>query len=162
MDSILIDKIRRAHSLAKERGVRLAIAESCTGGLVAHLITNEPGASEILAGGVVAYSPEAKTTLLHINPEALARYGTISNETAIAMAEAVRAALRTEIGLGITGVLGPSSTEGKPVGRVHMAVASKMGVTVIEMDFTGARAEVKAAAAGAAIDLLIDELSSWA
>jgi nicotinamide-nucleotide amidase len=115
-----------------ERHQTLALAESCTGGLVANRITNVPGASAVLRAGVVAYSNDAKVKFLGVKPETLAAHGAVSRETAVEMAEGVRAATGATFGIGITGIAGPSGgSEEKPVGTVFIALAGGGGTKVI-------------------------------
>ena len=109
-------------ALLAERGLTIATMESCTGGLLASTLTDTPGASRYVRGGIVSYATEVKIRF-GVSAETIARFGVISGETALEMAEAARRALSADIGVGITGVAGPDSQEGKPVGTVHIAVA---------------------------------------
>jgi nicotinamide-nucleotide amidase len=108
--------------MLKERGLTLAAMESCSGGMLADTITNVPGSSQYFKGGIVSYTNEAKIAA-GVPSEIIERYGAISVETAEAMAQAARNLLRADIGVGITGVAGPSEMEGKPVGTVFGAVS---------------------------------------
>jgi nicotinamide-nucleotide amidase len=111
-------------SLLVQKKLKLAVAESCTGGHLSHRITNVPGASEYFRGGVVAYSNELKTQLLGVSPETLERYGAVSRETAIEMAEGARSRLGSDLAVAITGIAGPSGgSEEKPVGTFHIALS---------------------------------------
>ena len=115
--------------LLRERGLSLAVAESCTGGLVAERITEVPGASHGFLGGVVAYANAAKTTLLGVPEDLLARHGAVSDPVARAMAEGVRSRFGSDFGLATTGISGPEGgTADKPVGTVHVALAAATGV----------------------------------
>ena len=110
--------------LLKERNFTLAVAESCTGGLIGHRITDVPGSSEYFLLGVVAYSNAAKERLLAVRPETLARFGAVSTETAEEMAEGVRRAANADLGLATTGIAGPGGgSDEKPVGTVCIAIA---------------------------------------
>jgi len=114
--------------LLKKRGETVAVAESCTGGFLAHLITNIPGSSKYFRGGVVAYSDDLKAAFLKIDPELIKSKGAVSSEVARAIAEGVRNVAGTTYGIGITGIAGPAGgTPQKPVGTVHIAVAGPKG-----------------------------------
>jgi nicotinamide-nucleotide amidase len=115
--------------MLKEQGLTLAVMESLTGGLLASTITDVAGSSEYFIGGIVSYSTELKAQM-GVPREILEQHGAVSEQTARAMAHAVRQQLRAEIGLGITGVAGPDLQEGKPVGTVHIAVEGPKGVAV--------------------------------
>ena len=141
--------------LLRGRDESLAVAESCTGGLVAKRLTGVPGASEVLAGGVVSYSNEIKESLLGVPHELLVEHGAVSPEVARAMAEGVRRRCATGWGLGITGIAGPGGgTETKPVGLVHWAVAGPCGVVARQRVFPGTRETIRGWSANAAMDLL--------
>lgn len=110
--------------LLREAGATLALAESCTGGLVSERLTRVPGSSEYFLGGAVTYTNELKSLLVGVPPELIAAHGAVSEPVARAMAEGVRRALGSDYGIGITGVAGPGGgSEAKPVGTVHLAVA---------------------------------------
>ncbi|MGI8554434.1 MAG: competence/damage-inducible protein A [Dehalococcoidia bacterium] len=104
-----------------QRGLRLGTMESCTGGLLASTLTDAPGASKVFPGGIVTYMTEIKEQF-GVDPQIIAQHGVVSMETAIAMAQAVRQRLQTDIGVGITGVAGPTSQDGRPVGEVHIGL----------------------------------------
>ncbi|OQX54328.1 MAG: hypothetical protein B5M48_01030 [Candidatus Omnitrophica bacterium 4484_213] len=135
----------------------IAIAESCTGGLISHLITNRAGSSQYFKLGVVAYSKEIKISLLKIPPQAIEQFGSVSPEIALSMAHRVRELAGTDIGLGISGIAGPSYPEGeeeKPIGLVYIAVCSAQGDISKEFNFEGSREEIKKKAAEQALGLL--------
>jgi len=141
--------------LLRDRHETLSLAESCTGGLVAKRLTDVPGASDALAGGVVSYSNEIKESLLGVPRRLLVEHGAVSPEVARAMAEGVRQRCGTQWGLGITGIAGPGGgTETKPVGLVHWAVAGPCGVVVRNRVFPGTRDTIRGWSANAAMDLL--------
>jgi nicotinamide-nucleotide amidase len=141
--------------LLAARGTTLAIAESCTGGLAAELITRVPGSSRYFLGGVVAYANSAKTALLHVPAELIARHGAVSAEVASAMAEGARQSFGAELGLAFTGIAGPDGgSEQKPVGLVHWALASARGTEARERVFVGDRLGVRRRAAFAGFDLI--------
>ena len=145
--------------LLGERGLTLAIAESCTGGLAEELLTRVPGASRVFWGGVVAYQNEVKTKLLGVDPRLLAANGAVSREVACAMAEGVRAALGASLGLSFTGIAGPDGgTADKPVGLVHFALARAGGTLAVEKVFVGTREQVRRRAVFAGFSLIRREL----
>lgn len=141
------------------RGATVAVAESCTGGLIGHRLTEVPGSSKALIGGVVAYSNELKIRLLGVPEETLSQYGAVSEPTARAMAEGIRRLTGADFGIGTTGIAGPTGgTPEKPVGLVYIAVASEKGTRVAEHRFLGRRSEVKWRASQAALVMLREEL----
>ncbi|MCG6950290.1 MAG: CinA family nicotinamide mononucleotide deamidase-related protein [Acidobacteria bacterium] len=133
----------------------LAVAESCTGGLMSAHLTNVPGASESFLGGVVSYSNDAKENLIDVPHEMLVEHGAVSEEVARAMAMGVRGRFVSDWGVGITGIAGPTGgTEEKPVGLVHWAVAGPNGVTARHRVFMGNRSIVREWSLNAALDHL--------
>jgi nicotinamide-nucleotide amidase len=133
----------------------LAVAESCTGGLMAAHLTDVPGASDVFVGGVVSYSNEAKEQLIDVPHGTLVEHGAVSEEVARAMAEGVRARLGSDWGAGITGIAGPTGgTEEKPVGLVHWAVGGPDGVWAEHRVFLGNRSIVRVWSLNSALDLL--------
>ena len=151
LQAVVVDELTR-------RGQTLATAESCTGGLLASLITDVPGASAVFHAGVVTYANEAKTRLLGVPPELLARVGAVSPEVARHMAEGVRQRHGSDWGIGITGIAGPGGgTAEKPVGLVYIALSSADGTWLRVMRPTGRvmpRAWTRRRAAGHALDML--------
>ncbi len=136
-----------------DKGWTLGAMESCTGGLFASTITDVAGSSDYFRGGLVSYSTEMKAEW-GVPGELLAAHGAVSVETARAMAEAARARLGVDVGVGITGVAGPSEQEGKPVGTVHIAVASPLGMATASPNLSSrSRVEVKWRATLAALNL---------
>jgi nicotinamide-nucleotide amidase len=141
-------------TLLADRKWTLGLAESCTGGLVAQLVTQEP-ASHYFRGGVVCYDNDVKRALLGVSPDTLANHGAVSRETVIAMANGIRHALNAEVGLSFSGIAGPTGgTDTKPVGLVHFAVSTPLGVEAREQVFPGERPAVQLRAAYAGLDLL--------
>jgi nicotinamide-nucleotide amidase len=119
----------------RRTGATLATAESCTGGLIAHLVTTVPGVSAHYPGGVVSYANEAKTELLGVDAGLIAAHGAVSAEVAAAMAAGVRARLKADLGLSVTGVAGPDGgTPEKPVGLVFVGLATASGVSTRRLD----------------------------
>ncbi|MCX7684830.1 MAG: nicotinamide-nucleotide amidohydrolase family protein [Acetobacteraceae bacterium] len=140
----------------QRRGLTLATAESCTGGLIAAALTSVPGSSATVLGGFVSYSNAAKTAMLGVDPALIAAEGAVSEAVARAMAEGALARSGAGIAVSVTGIAGPGgATPGKPVGLVHLAVAVCGGVTLAERHlFAGDRAAVRAASVAAAFDLV--------
>jgi nicotinamide-nucleotide amidase len=150
-------RAERLQAACLDLGLRVALAESCTGGRVADALTDVPGSSGYLAGGVVAYEDAAKSALLGVPAAILAAHGAVSAEVAAAMAEGARATFRADLAAAVTGIAGPGgATPGKPVGLTYVAVADAGGVTVRRFAWTGDREANKAASAAAAIDLLVE------
>ena len=138
----------------RARGWRLAVAESCTGGLVSHLLTASP-ASDYFVGGAVTYANSAKTQLLGVFEDTLRGHGAVSAEVAAEMADGVRRTCETEVGIGVTGIAGPSGgTSEKPVGLAYWALSHPGETIVEERVFSGDRTDIQLAAAYAALDLL--------
>ncbi|MBI3599231.1 MAG: CinA family protein, partial [Nitrospinae bacterium] len=139
----------------------LSIAESCTGGLVSHLITNVPGSSDYFERGCVVYSNRAKVELLGVPEDTIKRYGAVSSYAAVAMAEGVKTKSGTDIGLSITGIAGHGGgTIEKPVGLVYIAIAGDKKTDWKEYRFKGGREEIKLKSATAALELLRDYLGT--
>jgi len=139
----------------RARNARLVIAESCTGGLLGGRITAVPGASDIFIGGVIAYDNVVKSGTLDVPPELLERHGAVSEEVVRAMAEGVQRQFAVDAALAITGVAGPSGgTPEKPVGTVWMVARLGTESRALKRMFPGDRAEIRARAAQAALDLL--------
>ncbi|MBI5574390.1 MAG: competence/damage-inducible protein A [Elusimicrobia bacterium] len=133
----------------------LAVAESCTGGLISHRLTNVAGSSMYFKEGIVTYSDISKKRLLGVKDETLNRYGAVSSDVAQEMAEGIKKTSGTNFGISTTGIAGPKpSSTGKPVGLVFIALASNDGTKVQQFQFTGSRAEIKDKIATAALDIL--------
>jgi nicotinamide-nucleotide amidase len=137
------------------RGATLAVAESCTGGLVAERITSVSGSSRYFLGGAVVYSNQLKTALADVPAELLAAHGAVSSQVAVALAEGIRKRCGATLGLGVTGVAGPNGgTSEKPVGLVFHALASEQGTEVMERKFPGDRERVRRFASQHALDMV--------
>lgn len=142
-------------ALLRRHGRTVATAESCTGGLVAKMLTDLPGSSAYMVQGAVTYSNRAKETMLGVPHDLLERHGAVSPEVARAMAEGARAAAGTDYAVGITGVAGPDGgTAEKPVGLVHIALAHAGGTDARECRFLGGRDTVRRHAALTALDMI--------
>jgi nicotinamide-nucleotide amidase len=147
----------------KELGWTLGVAESLTGGLVAAALVAVPGASAVLRGAVVAYATDIKQNLLGVDATLLAAHGPVHPRVARQMAEGVRRALGpgsepADVGIATTGIAGPVSPDGQPVGTVHLAVSTPLGSRVESLVLTGSREEIRAEAAARAVRLAFDAL----
>ena len=139
----------------RERGLTLATAESCTGGLVAARLTDVPGSSDVFAGGVVAYANGVKHAQLGVPDDVLAAHGAVSAETAAAMAEGARRRLGVDVAVSVTGVAGPDGgTPEKPVGLVYLHAAGPDGERTLRLDLPGDRETVRLRATTAALHLV--------
>lgn len=137
------------------RGSTLSVAESVTGGLISQRLTNISGSSRSFYGGAVVYSNELKSEFANVPPSVLERHGAVSKETAEAMAEGIRERCDTTLGVGVTGIAGPSGgTEEKPVGLVYIAVSDGKKTDVVERRFSGDRERIRSYAAQTALDLV--------
>lgn len=153
--------VRRLHERLLGGGLTLAVAESCTGGLLAAAITDQPGSSAYFKGGVVAYSNEIKERLLGVAPELLRRYGAVSAEVAQALAEGARARFGVDLALSITGIAGPDADgTGKPVGLTHIWVAAADDSQGRKFVFRGDRWANRRQAVGEALGLLLSRLGA--
>jgi nicotinamide-nucleotide amidase len=137
------------------RQATLAVAESCTGGLVAQRITSVPGSSRSFLGSVVVYSNELKTAFADVPAELIEQHGAVSSEVASALAEGIRKRTGATLGLGVTGIAGPGGgTETKPVGRVYIAVSDAQATDSFERNFRGSRDLIRQWASQQALDLV--------
>jgi PncC family amidohydrolase len=148
--------------ILRERHLKLTLAESCTGGLVGHRITNIPGSSDYYLGSITAYAYEAKERLLSVKHDTLIRFGAVSRETALEMAQGARLALAADftldscIGVSITGIAGPGGgMPNKPVGLVWFGLAAPEGCFAWHNIWKGDRLEVKSQSADRALGLLL-------
>ncbi len=140
---------------ARERNLRLGVAESCTGGLVGGRLTEVPGSSDVFEGGVICYSNKLKTELLGVPAALIAEHGAVSEPVVQAMAQGVRERLGADLAVAVTGIAGPGGgSPEKPVGTVWIAVADAAGSLGRRSVFPGSRQEIRARAAQAALFLL--------
>ena len=140
-------------------GLRLATAESCTGGLIGHLLTNVPGSSRYYIGSITAYANEAKSRLLGVHLETLVKYGAVSSETVIEMASGVRKVLEADIGISVSGIAGPGGgTPEKPVGTVWIGLSTPQVEFSRHYLLPGDRLAVKELTAQAALSMLVEHL----
>jgi nicotinamide-nucleotide amidase len=141
--------------LLASRGLRVAVAESCTGGLIASRLTDVPGSSRYVAEGFVTYANEAKTERLGVPAALMAEHGAVSEAVALAMADGVRSRARVDVGIGVTGIAGPEGgSPGKPVGTVAVAAVTSDATRVRTFRFHGEREHVKFQASQAALDMV--------
>lgn len=146
-------------NLLRQQKLTLSVAESCTGGLVSHRITNIPGSSDYFMGGIVAYAYEAKVSLLGVSWETLRAHGAVSREVVLQMARGARQSLLTDLALSVSGIAGPAGeTDEKPVGTTWMALADANQAWARGFYFKGNRLENKSASAEALLQLLLDYL----
>ncbi|MCX6353328.1 MAG: nicotinamide-nucleotide amidohydrolase family protein [Candidatus Aureabacteria bacterium] len=146
--------------MLRERNLTIAIAESCTGGLLGHMVTQVPGSSDYFMGGVIAYHNDAKIKLLGVKGMTIKRYGAVSRQTAIEMADGACRIFRADIALSTTGIAGPGGgTVEKPVGLVYIGLATMRGKMVKKHLFSGSRHNIKKKAAYAALVTLQEYLA---
>lgn len=152
----------RAVALLKEKGLTVATAESCTGGMIAAAITDVAGASRVFGTGVVSYSCDCKRKLLGVSADTLAAEGAVCAATAAGMAEGVRRVGDAAIGVSVTGEAGPIAAESHPVGTVFIGLADECGTVTEEHHFAGDRTAIRRQAACAVLSLLIRRLEGGA
>ncbi|MGD0878451.1 MAG: CinA family protein [Anaerolineales bacterium] len=149
----------RIGEILRQRRLKLAVAESCTGGLIGHRITNVPGSSEYFTGGVIAYAYEAKVSLLGVSWDTLQAYGAVSRETVLEMAAGARWSLKADIAISVSGIAGPGGgLPNKPVGTVWIGLAAPDGKWARIYCFTGDREKIKSASSEAALVMLLEYL----
>ena len=152
--------MRDLHVRLRRRKLTVAVAESCTGGLLAAVLTAHGGSSDYFSGGAVVYSNEAKTILADVAPDLIHGHGAVSSVVAGALARGARQRLGAKIGLGITGIAGPGgATPGKPVGLVYVAVDSDEHSAVKKNQWPFDREGNRLASVGVALDLLEDAIA---
>ncbi|MDP3694887.1 MAG: nicotinamide-nucleotide amidohydrolase family protein, partial [Desulfocapsaceae bacterium] len=135
--------------------LRLAVAESCTGGMIAHLLTGVAGSSRYFLGGVIAYANSMKTAYLDVSEHLLAMYGAVSREVAEAMVTGCRDRSHADLAIAVTGIAGPDGgTIVKPVGTVYISIATKKNIQTKLFHFAGNRQQIQEIAAKTALDLV--------
>ncbi|MEX0569021.1 MAG: CinA family protein [Candidatus Njordarchaeota archaeon] len=158
VDEELLNKIS---SILKEKKLKIATAESCTGGLIAHTLTNISGSSDYFDRGIVSYSNRAKKELIDVPEKILEKYGAVSKQVAEAMALGVRKKSKVDIGLSSTGIAGPTGgTKDKPVGLVHIAISTENKTYSKKFLFSGDRLQNKISTCNAALQMLYDYLKT--
>ena len=159
----LVGLAERLQAVCLGRGLTLALAESCTGGLVADAVTDVPGSSGYFLGGIVSYSDAAKERLLDVPPEIIVAHGAVSAQVARAMAEGARGRLGASIAASVTGIAGPDGgSEAKPVGLTYVAVADEDGVDVRRFLWSGDRIANKRSSAEAVLEFLVERVNTAA
>ena len=160
MTQTLKNKAKTVVQALNQKGLTVATAESCTGGLLSTLITSVSGASNVFGLGICSYSATAKSSVLKVCDETLEKFGTVSEQTAKEMAENVRILANADIGVSITGVAGPSQTENKPVGLVFIALSHQKSTKVKKLNVENhGRDFIRNYAAAVVFDLIINYLS---
>jgi PncC family amidohydrolase len=150
----------RLGNLLSDNGLWLAVAESCTGGMLGHLITNVPGSSAYFKGGVIAYANEVKMGVLGVSPATLDSFGAVSKETVLEMAKGIKNSFDVDIGLSVSGIAGPEGgTEEKPVGTVWIGLCTRKVTQAEAFLFSGDRKSIKKQAAQSAMEIAIRYLS---
>ena len=146
--------------LIRQHAFTLAVAESCTGGLLSHRLTNVPGSSTYFTGGIISYSNQAKMGLLNVKPDTLDKHGAVSKETAIEMARGIRFTLEADVGLAVTGIAGPGGgSPDKPVGLTWIGLSMPQGDDAWRFVWQGNRLENKEASVEQALKILVKALS---
>jgi len=152
-------EVKVAQALTNQ-GKTLATAESCTGGYLAHTLTEVPGSSQFFICGLVTYSNESKSALLGVGATLLKKHGAVSEQVATAMAKGVRSKLKTDYGIGISGIAGPDGgSKQRPVGLVYICVAASSESLCLKCQFQGQRSTIKKQATIQALNLLDDFLN---
>lgn len=144
-------------SVLRDRGLSLGVAESLTGGALCSALVGVPGASAVLRGGIVSYATEIKESMLGVDAAVLARFGAVHPEIAAQMADGVRRAMMidgepADVGISTTGIAGPDSPDGQPIGTVHIGVSIGAHTSTREFRFDGDRAGIRQAAVSAALE----------
>ena len=142
--------------------ITIATAESCTGGLLAHTLTNISGSSEYFDRGIVTYSNKSKIELLGVNQEIIRKYGAVSEETAKSMAIGIKEKSKVDIGVSTTGIAGPTGgTKEKPVGLVYIGIATSKDTTVKKFIFSENRLQNKELACNESLKFILETISKW-
>ncbi|MCL5674235.1 MAG: CinA family protein [Candidatus Omnitrophica bacterium] len=154
--------LKELGDILKEKKIHLVIAESCTGGLIGHLITEIPGSSEYFNGSFVVYTNILKKRILKVPRTLLRKYSAVSREVAMAMAKGAKKIGKADVSIAVTGIAGPSSGyEGKQIGLVYVAICLvKNHIRIKEFSFSGDRSAIKMKAALAAMDFLLKEIQT--
>lgn len=155
----LLALARQVQALLTERGLTIATAESCTGGLIGHVLTELPGASDYYVGGVISYSDQLKQSELGVDAHTLERHGAVSAQTCVAMAEGARHRYHSSLAVAVTGIAGPSGgSAAKPVGLTYFAVADANGHDVRRSVWHDDRHANKVHSAEAALTLILERV----
>ena len=155
----MIDKqlLRKVSEKLKEKHLTIATAESCTGGLLAHTLTNISGSSEYFNRGVISYSNQSKIDLLIVSEDTLKKFGAVSKQTAKEMAIGIKEKAKVDIGISTTGIAGPSGgTKEKPVGLVYIGIADSKNVKINKFNFDGDRLQNKESTCNEALKMILE------
>ncbi len=159
MDPVLESLSSKIGEILIQKGQTIASAESCTGGLLSHVLTSVSGSSGYFIGGVVAYSNSIKEAALGVRAGTLEQFGAVSTQTAQEMADGIRMRFDTDIGLSTTGIAGPTGgTPEKPVGLVWIGISTEKGTHTIECHFDGDRDQIKNSTVHKLLSLLLEDL----
>lgn len=157
----MVDLEHELGDLLNSNQLTLSTAESCTGGLIAHRITNVSGSSKYFECGVISYSNSSKMDMLKVSEKTLEIFGAVSAEVAKAMAMGIRNVGNSDLGLAVTGIAGPTGgTINKPVGLVYIALSNEKKIIVKEFQFNGSRGEIKHQTSEAALEIVIEYLKN--
>ena len=160
MDKKLEGVVYTLKNLLTDKVLTLAVAESCTGGLLSHVLTGVSGSSQFFLGGMISYSNEVKIENLGVQEQTILLHGAVSQQTAQEMAENIRIKFHTDIGLSTTGIAGPTGgSPTKPVGLVWLGISTAAGTETFECHFKGGRDEVKQEAVQEIMHLLLEKLN---
>jgi len=154
--------VQHLSDASRERGLKIATAESCTGGMVSAAITDQPGASACYVGGTVAYCDDVKVRCLNVDPTVIGAHGAVSKLVALQMAFGARQRFAADVALAVTGIAGPrGGSPEKPVGTVWIAVAVSDGIgTARRMQFVGGRAAIRDRSVGAVLRLATEAIAT--
>ena len=151
---------QRVASLLLEKRKTISVAESCSGGLLSHRLTNIAGSSNYFKGAVVAYSNAVKLQVLKVPPITIRKYGAVSEQVALCMAQGIRSLLKTDFGIAVTGIAGPSGAgKNKPVGLTFIAINTAAETICLKCLFKGKRIQIKSQAATFALKILAEFLT---
>ncbi len=143
-EKVILGRIKILFKEFEKENIMISIAESCTGGYISHMITNIPGASKVFERGVITYSDKSKSEILGVDPETIKEFGAASDIVAKQMAEGIRRISNSKIGIGITGIAGPTGgTKLKPVGLVYVSYSFKNQIIVDKYHFQTSRIKFK-------------------
>jgi PncC family amidohydrolase len=160
MEPETLDIVSRVHQTLIKKGFTVSVAESCTGGLLSHLLTKLPGSSSFFEASIVSYSQKSKEEILGVSRDIIARQGVVSEKMVKEMAGKIRALTKTDFSIATTGNLGPSVLEGKDKGLIYIAVSSSHGIVARELMLRGGREANKEEAARRSLELLLEVIKS--
>jgi PncC family amidohydrolase len=157
----LVELAERVQVMLVERRLTLSSAESCTGGLFGHVVTEVPGSSDYYLGGIISYSDELKREQLEVDPLTIEKHGAVSAQTCVAMADGARRRYRSSMAVAVTGIAGPGGgSDSKPVGLTYIGLADENGHDVRRHAWQGDRHSNKVESVAACLELILERLSS--